>query len=68
MKDDLMGLEERPSCHKRRQSKAYRNKLKIVRSLWTGIGVLMLAFPYLPVIAVSAMFATCLSFAILDET
>lgn len=55
-------------AHYRRHTRHYKAKRKLVRSLWTGTGALMLAFPTPPIVVGGLLFSTCLSFAILDES
>ncbi|MFD1383593.1 hypothetical protein ACFQ45_09455 [Rhodanobacter aciditrophus] len=55
-------------AHYRRTTEKYRGRRKIVRTLWTGTGILVLAFPTPPIMVGALLFSTCLSFAILDET
>ncbi|TPE48445.1 hypothetical protein FJM67_13290 [Maribrevibacterium harenarium] len=55
-------------AHFRRTTKTYRRKRKLVRNLWTGTGIFMVAFPSPPTLIGALLFSTCLSFAILDES
>lgn len=55
-------------AHFRRFGGRYRAKRRLVRTLWTGTGFLMLAFPSPPLLVGGLLFSTCLSFAILDES
>ena len=55
-------------AHYRRTTKKYKMRKKIVRTVWTGTGMLVLAFPTPPIMVGALLFSTCLSFAILDET
>lgn len=64
-------LDERKAtkhAHYRRFSRKYRARRKLVRTLWTGTGCLMLLFPTPPIVVGAVIFSTCLSFAILDES
>ncbi|MGQ9424534.1 hypothetical protein ACXYTJ_01125 [Gilvimarinus sp. F26214L] len=54
--------------HGRRYTRRYRKKKEIVKSVWIGSGMVMLAFPTLPFIAALSLLTTFLSFVILDET
>lgn len=54
--------------HGRRYTESYRKKKEIVKSVWMGSGVVMLAFPALPLVAALGLLTTFLSFVILDET
>lgn len=54
--------------HGRRYTRRYRKKQEIVKSVWIGSGVMMLAFPALPFIVALSLLTTFLSFVILDET
>lgn len=54
--------------HRRRFTQKYRNKQKIVRSLWFSMSLLVLAFPVMPFAVFVTLFTTFLSFCILDET
>lgn len=54
--------------HRRRFTAKYRNKQRLVRSLWFSMGLLMLAFPLLHVVVFVTMLTTFVSFSILDET
>lgn len=52
----------------RRGSRRYRAKRHLVRDLWLATSLLMLALPHPAAICVAALFATFVSFMILDET
>jgi len=52
----------------RRDSRKYQVKRNMVRDLWLATGLLMLALPHPAAICVAALFATFVSFMILDET
>ncbi|NIB41161.1 hypothetical protein HBA55_16275 [Pseudomaricurvus alkylphenolicus] len=54
--------------HRRRFTHKYREKQRIVRSVWFSAGVVMLAFPQPHVVIALLLFTTFLSFCILDET
>ncbi|MCW8193930.1 hypothetical protein F6455_03910 [Proteobacteria bacterium 005FR1] len=54
--------------HGRRFTRRYRKKKEIVKSVWIGSGLVMLAFPALPLIVALSLLTTFLSFVILDET
>lgn len=54
--------------HGRRFTPCYRKKKDLVRVVWIGSGLKMLAFPVMPFIAVLSLLTTFLSFGILDET
>lgn len=54
--------------HRRRFTQKYRNKQKVVRSLWFSMSLVVLAFPVPHVAVFVALFTTFLSFCILDET
>lgn len=54
--------------HGRRYTRSYRKKLEVVKSVWIGSGLIMLAFPALPFVAALGLLTTFLSFVILDET
>lgn len=54
--------------HGRRFTRRYRKKREIVKSVWIGSGLVMLAFPALPLIAALSLLTTFVSFLILDET
>lgn len=54
--------------HGRRYTRTYRKKKEIVKSVWLGSGLVMLAFPALPLVAALGLLTTFLSFVILDET
>ncbi|BFM16201.1 hypothetical protein R50073_23840 [Maricurvus nonylphenolicus] len=54
--------------HRRRFTKKYRKKVQIVKSLWISSGIVMLAFPLLPVTIGIGLLTTFISFSILDET
>lgn len=55
-------------AHSRRYSRRYRIKRSWVKNLWIGTSLLMLCFPLLPFVLAAGLFASFLSFAILDET
>ncbi|WP_226646667.1 hypothetical protein [Microbulbifer variabilis] len=55
-------------CDTRRCSNEYRQKKGLVRWLWTGVSLVMLCFPLLPLVLGLTFFTAFLSFAILDET
>ncbi|MBM6550335.1 hypothetical protein [Marinomonas ostreistagni] len=55
-------------AHYRRISKRYRAKKRLVRSLWTATGGILVLFPTPPIWGGAVLFSTCLSFAILDES
>ncbi len=67
---DLLTLNESAENHPhyRRFTKRYMRKRGLVKSLWIVAGVIFLINPVIQLIAVVALFTTCLSFAILDET
>lgn len=54
--------------HRRRFTAAYRRKREIVKSLWIASGLVMLAFPLLPLIVGLSLFTTFMAFVVLDET
>ena len=54
--------------HRRRFTRKYQQKQRIVRSLWFSVLLVMLAFPILWFVIAAAMFTTFVSFTILDET
>lgn len=54
--------------HRRRYTKKYRSKLRVVRSLWFTVSLLVLAFPVMHFAVFATLFTTFLSFCILDET
>lgn len=55
-------------AHGRRFTRAYRRKQSIVKSMWIASGLVMLAFPLLPLIAGLSLFTTFMAFVVLDET
>ncbi|MYM62233.1 hypothetical protein [Pseudomaricurvus sp. HS19] len=54
--------------HRRRFTKKYRQKQRVVRSLWFSMMLTVLAFPSLHFATIVTLFTTFLSFCILDET
>lgn len=53
--------------HYRRLTIHYQKKRRIVRTLWLVTCLLLLMFPYPPVMIVLAFFTSFLSLAVLDE-
>ena len=54
--------------HARRYTTKYRRKQNMVKNLWIGMGVVMIALPSLSFIAALSLLTTFVSFIILDET
>lgn len=54
--------------HRRRLTRRYRAKQRIVKNVWIVAGCIMLCLPSLALILAGALFTTILSFLILDET
>ncbi len=52
---------------RRKFTSAYRARLRCVRRLWLGSGLLMLALPIPPVVITLGLFTTFISFSLLDE-
>lgn len=52
---------------RRKFTPAYRARLRCVRRLWLGSGLLMLALPIPPVVISLGLFTTFISFSLLDE-
>ncbi len=52
----------------RRHTRRYRAKKRIVRDLWIGVGLTMLAVPHIGAVIILGLMGTFLGFAILDET
>ena len=67
-KDFFDPSSESKHAHFRRFSGRYKAKRRLVKTLWTGTGFLMLIFPTPPILVGGVLFSTCLSFAILDES
>lgn len=55
-------------AHLRRYTLKYRRKREIVKSLWIAAGLVTLACPAPQFAMGIGLLATCISFAILDET
>jgi hypothetical protein len=54
--------------HRRRYTTKYKQKQRIVRSLWFVVCLVLLCFPFIQLAIALALLATFLSFCILDET
>ncbi len=54
--------------HRRRFTRKYRNKQRIVRSLWFSMSLVVLAFPLMHFAVFVSLLTTFVSFCILDET
>lgn len=54
--------------HAWRRSPAHRARLRLVRRLWTGAGVVVLAYPVPAFAIMVALFTTFVGFSILDES
>lgn len=52
---------------KRKNSPAYRSRLRWCKTLWIGTGLLMIINPSINLFIVLVLIATFLSFAVLDE-
>jgi hypothetical protein len=59
---------DRAHFHRRRYTRGYCRKRGIVRNVWIGTALVMLCGPDLAWVCAESLFATFLSFAILDET
>ena len=55
------------ACHQRRLTPSYQRKKAMVKNLWLGSGLIMLANPIPGLIVVGALLTTFLAFMILDE-
>jgi hypothetical protein len=54
--------------HRRRFTTDYRLRQKLVEKIWLFAALLLLCFPSLPLAIAGVLFATFLSFCILDES
>ncbi len=54
--------------HRRRYTAQYRQKQRIVKSLWFSVGLLAICWPVLHWLIGLGLLATFISFSILDET
>lgn len=54
--------------HRRRFTRRHRAKMRIVKKLWIGTGLITLINPVLPFAVTAGIIATLTSFVILDET
>ena len=54
--------------HRRRFTREYRSKQRIVWHLWGGVALLVIVFPIVPIVVSLSLLASFLSFAILDES
>lgn len=64
----LSEIPSRSHFHRRRLTRVYRKKQRLVRALWFGALLVMLALPILPLVVAISLFTTFISFSILDET
>lgn len=52
----------------RRATWSYRRKMRIVKNFWIGAGLIVIVFPFLPLLVFLTLATTFVSFSILDET
>ncbi len=64
----LDGRPESSHFHRRRHTREYRLKKRLVQRLWLGFALLILIAPTLPLLAGGGLFTTFVAFAILDES
>lgn len=61
------GLADYRHFIKRKNSLTYRNRLRCCKSVWIGVGILMIINPSINLSLTLILISTFLSFAILDE-